>query len=149
VVQVDFNNFSRISLVFLYEIMRRKIKKEKEKDEIAKKIVAIGKHFIRIQNSVIAKCFEISALKYGCLLVISTRSSCGHRVFLLPVFPPILSCSESYSSGVIKAKRQSAGPLLPSKGRRSSIPFVHPLEKPITKKEARYRARVKLIQCTC
>ena len=89
--------------------MRRKIKKEKEKDEIAKKIVAIGKHFIRIQNSVIAKCFEISALKYGCLLVISTRSSCGHRVFLLPVFPPILSCSESYSSGVIKAKRQSAG----------------------------------------
>ncbi|KYM98384.1 hypothetical protein ALC62_10908, partial [Cyphomyrmex costatus] len=28
-------------------------------------------------------------------------------------------------------------------------PLCPPLEKPITKKEARYRARVKLIQCTC
>lgn len=106
-------HFFRISLI-RFPIRNNGMKdkereREKEKEGRARKWLSRSENaLLALGSSVVVavECFEIPmASKYGCLLVISTRSSCGQR-YLSVVFPSIPRCSESYSGGTIKAKRQ-------------------------------------------
>ena len=137
------------SFVFPSEIMRRKIEKEKEKDELAN------------------DCCDRKTLY-------SHSEFCSRKVFRDPGVEIRLSFGNFHSrilrsSSTLVAGLSADSELLRILFQRSdqsekavgaSITvqrkeiLVHdslcpPLEKPITKKEARYRARVKLIQCTC